>query len=663
MHRAMRLATLMSLASFSPLGHCVESNAPQARNLILFVPDGLRSHIVDDTHAPNLAKLRKEGVDFRNSHSLFPTFTTANASALATGHGLGDTADFSNTIFVGFPVNAASGTYTPFLEDDAVLREVTKHFGGNYLGHESIMALADRADFATAAIGKVGPIGIQSLGALNGSRTLIVDDTTGSISGPPLAYEWSHAMTESGLPFPMPSRMANGKSAATPGALAPNYAQQQYFLETTLTDVLPVLKKANPKRPFFIVYWSRDPDGTQHNQGDNALNHVGRKEGINGLTSLAAVRVADNALGAIREQLKQLGLEKTTDIVVAADHGFSTICKTSATSPSAQPGDDAAASNDNRNDNPVQWAANEKDCPGASASVKKLPTGFLAMDLASHFSAESRATNEQSRGGGTDEKAQVFGVFDNTDKGDPIGPNSTSFQGSAKVGINALSADVVVAANGGSDLIYLTNPDADAAAAQAKDIVSFLTTQDYVGGIFVDTSALKGPIAGALSLKDIGLAGSRPTGTGAPMNPSIVVAFKTWLVPCNDKYPELCAFEVADTSGREWQGMHGSFGRADTFNFAAAVGPSFKKAVPDDAPVSNADIGMTIAHILHLSMPAGGELPGRVLEEALLGGPNSVKFSHRTLSSTPSNGRITRVQQQCIGERCYSDSAEMAAAR
>jgi hypothetical protein len=40
---------------------------------------------------PNLYEIRQQGVSFINSHSLFPTFTTTNASAIATGHYLGDT--------------------------------------------------------------------------------------------------------------------------------------------------------------------------------------------------------------------------------------------------------------------------------------------------------------------------------------------------------------------------------------------------------------------------------------------------------------------------------------------------------------------------------------------------------------------------------------------
>ena len=78
---------------------------------MLFVADGLRSRMVDDTTAPTMAAIARDGVSLRNSHSLFPTFTTANASGMATGHMLGDTGDFSNTIYAGFPVPGADNTF------------------------------------------------------------------------------------------------------------------------------------------------------------------------------------------------------------------------------------------------------------------------------------------------------------------------------------------------------------------------------------------------------------------------------------------------------------------------------------------------------------------------------------------------------------------------
>src|SRR5947199_2438246 len=108
-----------------------QNNTPH--NLILFVPDGLRALKVTPETAPAMAEVRDKGVNFKNPHSLFPTFTMANASGMATGHYLGDTGTFSNTIFTNYPVAAADGTVVPFIENDSVLGDIDEHFGGNYL--------------------------------------------------------------------------------------------------------------------------------------------------------------------------------------------------------------------------------------------------------------------------------------------------------------------------------------------------------------------------------------------------------------------------------------------------------------------------------------------------------------------------------------------------
>src|SRR6266700_4531165 len=92
------------------------------RNVIIFVADGMRHGSVNAQDSPTMLELRRRGVHFTNSHALFPTFTTANASAIATGHYLGDTGDFSNTIYIGYPIymgrddGRRAGTVTPFLE-------------------------------------------------------------------------------------------------------------------------------------------------------------------------------------------------------------------------------------------------------------------------------------------------------------------------------------------------------------------------------------------------------------------------------------------------------------------------------------------------------------------------------------------------------------------
>jgi len=78
----------------------------------------------------------------------------------------------------------------------------------------------------------------------------------------------------------------------------------------------------HPRRSQF---WSRDPDGTQHNQGDS-LNKL--SPGINGPTSKAAVRNADDNLRQILEFVESTpGLGDDTDIFLNSDHGFSTISR------------------------------------------------------------------------------------------------------------------------------------------------------------------------------------------------------------------------------------------------------------------------------------------------------------------------------------------------
>src|SRR5882757_11255903 len=116
--------------------------ATPKRNVVLFIADGLRPGTVNDKTAPAMTALMQRGVRFSNSHSLFPTFTTANASAMATGHYLGDTGDFSNNIYVGFAVKGARNSPVAPLENDAVLGEVNQHFGGDYLNEDTILKLA-----------------------------------------------------------------------------------------------------------------------------------------------------------------------------------------------------------------------------------------------------------------------------------------------------------------------------------------------------------------------------------------------------------------------------------------------------------------------------------------------------------------------------------------
>jgi hypothetical protein len=127
-----------------------------------------------------------EGVRFSNTHSMFPTFTTPNASAMATGHKLGDTGDFSNTIDAGFQVPGAGDSLTPYLESDPILGDVDEHYSGDYLNQDTVMKAAREAGLNTASIGKLGPTLIFDHTERSGERTLIFDESTGRPAGIPL---------------------------------------------------------------------------------------------------------------------------------------------------------------------------------------------------------------------------------------------------------------------------------------------------------------------------------------------------------------------------------------------------------------------------------------------------------------------------------------------
>jgi hypothetical protein len=468
--------------------------AQTQHNVILFVPDGLRSLGVTTESAPTMASVRDRGANFKNSHSIFPTVTTANASAFATGHQLGDTGNFSNTIYVGRPVASANNSVTPFLENDRVLGEVDQMFGGDYLNQETILEAARERGFSTAAIGKVGPVLIFDHAGRTGEPTIIIDDATGTNNGIPLSSEIKAALTAAGLPLATPGRANNARAGTT----VANVTQQNYFADVTAKAVLPILKARS--KPFLLVYWSRDPDGTLHNQGDslNALT-----PGINGPTSLAAIRNADDNLKRLRDALSDIGLAETTRIIVAADHGFSTISKQSQTSVAAK--------------------ATYNDVPAGF-----LPPGFLAIDLA---------------------KALGLPLYDPDANNAIVGENAHSkFRGDGLIGQDPSRPDVVVAANGSSDLIYLPGKN----AALAKRVIEFLLTQDYVSGLFVDDDL--GAFPGTLPLSAISL-----QGTAVTPRPAIAVNFRSFSTGCDE--PVLCAATVADTALQQGQGMHGSLSR------------------------------------------------------------------------------------------------------
>ena len=636
--------------------------APVGRNVIIIVCDGLRAGSVTQANAPTLYSLERRGVRFANSHSLFPTVTTPNASAFATGHYLGDTSDFSNMLFVGYPVfNTGNfgnppGTSTPFLENDQILADVDDHFGGNYLTEETLLAYARQHGYATAAVGKQGPTLIQDVtqgnldhatGKIDLPETIIIDDSTGKTGGVPLNSTITAALTSAGLPLVAPSRsngadpnsrLSNGYTGTSiaPGTMAANVVQQKYFADAVTRAILPAFKTSG--KPFALVFWSRDPDGTQHNQGDS-LNRL--TPGINGPTALAAVKNVDGNVAQIVASLDTLGLAGNTDVFVVADHGFNTISKHEISRAQGDVTHSYSAGFTYRSESGAQ------DVPTGF-----LPPGFLAIDLAHTLNLPLFDPDAQVKAasGAMEYKPIDPTLPQATERASQHSLGGNGLLGGSGAVASPLDAQVAIAVSGGSDLIYIPSHD----AMMAGKIAAFLAEQDYVSGIFADDCY--GYLPGALPLSAVNLKGEAKTPT-----PDIVVNFRTFATDI--RHPYQSSIEIADTNLQEGQGMHGGFSRGDTFNFMAAFGPDFKKGFVDYAPVSNADVAITLAGILKFTLPAQGKLIGRVAGEALAGSPDiarGIVTRGMLLSQPAANGLRTELKYQQLGGTRYFDAAGFA---
>ena len=650
------------------------SSTASKRNIIIFVADGLRHGSVNAQDTPALWRVRNEGVHFENSYSLFPTFTTANASAIATGHRLGDTGDFSNGLYVGYRIfesenfDRAPGSVVPFIENDEILGDLDTHFNGNYLNEVTLLQAARENHFNTAAIGKIGPTAIQDVAAINpqGKRfplppTIILDDSTGykpwdptnvQPKGIPLPPELVDRMMKLGIPLDAPARnngfaetsaYANGNAgdAQQPGTLRPNNVQQQWMVDVATKAVLPMFAESG--KPFVLLFWSRDPDASQHNNGDSFQQLV---PGINGATSKLGIQNADHCLAQLLKWLDEHpDIKDNTDIFITSDHGFATISRHEI--------DRTAKLSKAESAQHVYYTGSGK----IESNKGFLPSGFLAVDLAWALQTKLWDPDSAAPAGSRSAYKEVRLVVDENSK--PVERWESPKWGSGLLGEHVYKADAsdamaIVAANGGTDLIYVPDNSVETAQRIVKALLKF----DYVGSIFADDRY--GKLPGTLPLSSIDLVGSAAT-----PRPAIVVGFKTFYLHPDDL---MQGVQVSDTSLQEGQGNHGGFGRECTWNNMAAMGPDFKEHSVDRAPVGNADIVPTLARVLGIEIPSTGKLKGRVLSEALKGGADAAAPEMKWEVSAPAGESLLKTVlfveefggQRYFHSACLTDSKTIA---
>jgi arylsulfatase A-like enzyme len=612
---------------------------PTRRNAIIFVADGLRHGSVNPIDTPALYRVRTEGVYFANSHAVFPTQTMPNATAIATGHLPGDTGQFANQISIGYPLYTAGtlgqspGTMVPDVEDPFVLADINQQFGGNYIREASLLAYARSYGYNTAALGKTGPAAAQDLSEVMAVRgkmrepvTIVLDGATGTARTVPLSPSTMALLNAAGLPPAPPARTQSSGTNATPGSRDANVQHQQWFADAATKAILPAFAKS--VEPFVLVYWSGDPDHTLHAQGDS-LNQL--SPGINGATSKAAIQNADRNLQQFLDYLDaNPEVRDTTNIFVTSDHGFSTVSRRDV---------DAAG----RATRSYSATLRYLDADGRQeVNEGFLPIGFLAIDLARELSMPLYDPERQvTDGRGVRRYARVDPTIarPTAEIGQMLTSGAAILGGTGRIGL-PIDAKVIIA----QASIHVPGND----RALVGRIARFLTTQDYVGGLFVHDRL--GRPAGTLRLSDVGLMGNAAT-----PKPAIVVSFKSF--PLDPKNPHMTGVIVGGTR-QHGQGEHGSLARANTFNNMAALGPDFKKRFITQTPASNADVQPTLAHVMRMNIPSVGELKGRILTEALAGGPAAVRAAPRVIRSRASrDGYSTVLMYQVADGRVYLDEA------
>ncbi|NOT25227.1 MAG: sulfatase-like hydrolase/transferase [Acidobacteria bacterium] len=283
-HAAARLTCVLVVVIACAISMGQAPSRP-ARLIAIFIVDGLRPDSVNGVDTPTIARLRSEGVDYINSHSVFPTATRVNTTALATGAYPAWNGIVGNSMFVaGVNPLAAFDTsdYRQLLKLEEVAgRAVTVETLGEVLQQNG-------RKLVTLSSGSTGNGFLLNPRARNGAGVAI------------------HGLFERGVTTAYPKEVSDVVIQRF-GAPPPDDDDigQMHWTDTVLQDyVLPEL------RPDVIIDWMGPLDAAQHAQG------VGSPQAKRALAQI------DESIQRTIAKIDALGLLPRTDIVVASDHGF-----------------------------------------------------------------------------------------------------------------------------------------------------------------------------------------------------------------------------------------------------------------------------------------------------------------------------------------------------
>ncbi len=281
-----------------------EAHHGRGRIVVLMVWDGLRPDLVTQRDTPNLFRLAREGVRFDKHHSMFPTLTMVNATALATGAPPGINGLEGNNFYLEPSPESPKGQIVSAEGPKAILNiNGASAFKGRLIGLDTITQEVAREGGYTAVIGKQGPTSVFD------NRVATVVDGKDIVGEPHKDYLFASE--------DLVAPVAAAQKVSVPPESKTAVADEQrdlYFARLVTEDALPAAKAAADEgRPALVVFWQHNPDLTQH------------VAGLGTAPAMQALSLADDNLMRVRAAIDALGIADKTDIMVVSDHGFATI--------------------------------------------------------------------------------------------------------------------------------------------------------------------------------------------------------------------------------------------------------------------------------------------------------------------------------------------------
>ena len=303
--------------------------APVATKVIVFVWDGLRPDSVNATDTPNLAAMRAAGSEMADNHATYPTFTMMNAASFATGAFPGTTGFYGNTLWAP-GASGADSALVPvdfrqpaFVEDYAILKDLDAYYGNQLLLVGTLFEAAQQAGLKTATVGKSGSAFLQD----RKEGGLVLDER--------MAYPQAFAEALQGAGFPLPKLTPNAYPAGTVTLAADNGDPTAQLAKKVLGDNVttdPTDTTGNTpgpanaylmnayanyvlpeESPDVTLVWLRNPDSTEHAYGPGTANYRD------------ALHSQDALLGQLQTKLADLGLTASTDLIIVSDHAHSSV--------------------------------------------------------------------------------------------------------------------------------------------------------------------------------------------------------------------------------------------------------------------------------------------------------------------------------------------------